>query len=430
MDVMDDGDRTIVRPAYASCIAPITVFLVWLLASSAFADSPQWRGPDRDGRYAETGLLQSWPEGGPPLLWVHEGLGKGAATPAVVDGVIYVPGMPDRGTGYLFAVNADGSRKWAAPYGEESTVLQAPGPRSTPTIAGELGYLMTGKGAVVCFRTADGTVAWSVDTLERFDGEQLLWNIAESVVVDDDRVYCTPGGDGASLAALDRFTGETVWRSEALSDKSGHCSAILIRHNDRPLLVTMTGDHVVGLNPENGALLWKHEHATRFDIHAVTPVYADGMIYYTSGNNAGGGMLLLSDDGASVTPHWTDRNLDSYHHGVVVHEGYIYGTPHRAGRGLVCLELKTGRLMWQSREVGRGAIVYADNRLYLYEGPKGGVVHLIEPSPEGFKGAGEVEIAHGTDRHWAHPVISNGVMYIRHGDALMAYDVRARSPQP
>jgi len=396
-----------------------------LLASVAHgADSPQFRGPDRDGIFPETGLLKTWPEGGPPVIWVAEGLGGGYASVTVVGGRVYVPGMYNGDQGRITTLDLDGNVVGTIDYGKETLDKRAPGPRSTVTIEEDRAYVMSGFGVVTCFNPTSGDTLWQVDTLGRFGGKNITWSIAESLLIDRGNVICTPGGKDASVVALDKMTGETVWTSQGLSDLSAYCSPDVIEHGGRRIILTMTAKYVVGLDADSGEVLWKHGHETDYDIHAVTPVYADGMLYYTAGYGSGGGMLELSEDGASVTPKWRDDNLDCQHHGVILIDGYLYGAGHKSNR-LLCIELKSGKVMWETRDVKQGVVVYADGMLYVYEGPKRGIVSLVKATPDGFERSGSFTVTQGADNHWAHPTIANGRLYIRHGDVLIAYDITA-----
>ncbi|MBN2308204.1 MAG: PQQ-like beta-propeller repeat protein [Candidatus Hydrogenedentes bacterium] len=386
-------------------------------------DSPQFRGPNRDGKYAETGLLKEWPEGGPPVAWRATGLGQGYASPSIVGDRIYLPGTQGA-TGCLFVLDLDGNILRSAPYGPETQDKQAPGPRSTPTIDGDRLYLLSGLGVITCFQLPDCAILWQVDILERFQGKQITWTLAESLLIDGDRVICTPGGPDAAVAALDKQTGATVWTSTGFSEPSAYCSPDAFDMDGRRLLVTMTAKSVVGLDAATGQVLWTHPHETDYDIHAVTPVAAGRMLYYTAGYGSGGGMLRLAPDGSSVTPVWTDANLDCQHHGVALLDGYLYGTGHK-NSALICLELETGRLMWSTKDVRQGVVVYADGMLYVYEGPRRGMVSLVKATPDGFTRAGAFEVTDGDGNHWAHPVIAGRRLYIRHGDVLLAYAIAA-----
>jgi outer membrane protein assembly factor BamB len=407
-------------------MALVAALALTLAGLAGADDSPQFRGPNRDGKFPENGLLKAWPEGGPPVAWVAEGIGDGYASPSIVGDTVYVPGMLDGDQGFLFVLDTSGNIKKKVPYGKETEVKQAPGSRSAPTIDGDRLYLISGFGVVTCFQLPSCDILWQVDAMERFNGQNITWFIAESLLIDGDRLICTPGGPDASVVALDKMTGDTVWTSKGLSEPSAYCSPDVFELGGRRLIVTMTAKLVVGLDAETGEVLWTHEHETDYDIHAVTPVFADGMLYYTAGYKSGGGMLQLSADGSSVTPVWRDKTLDCQHHGVVLLDGYIYGTSHGSGRDLICLELKSGKVMWTTdKAIRQGVVIYADGMLYVYEGPKEGVISLVKATPDGFERTGSFTVTQGTDKHWTHPAIANGVLYVRRGDALIAYNIAA-----
>jgi outer membrane protein assembly factor BamB len=375
--------------------------------------------------FRETGLLKEWPRGGPPVAWVAKGLGKGYSSVSVVNGTIYATGKAADGQGYVYLLDLEGNIKNRISYGKETDEAQAPASRSTPTIDGERAYVISALGVVSCFQIPDMTRLWEVDMMKRFGAELSTWHIAESVLIDENRLICTPGGPDASVVALDKLTGETIWTSKGLSDIASYCSADTAEHGGRRLILTMTAKYVVGLDAATGELLWKHWHETEYDIHAVAPLYHDGLVFYTGGYGSGSGVLELSPDATSITPTWKDKTLDCQHHGVVFHEGYIYGTGHETSE-LICLEMKTGKIMWRTRQVRQGATVFADGMLYVYEGPKRGIVSLIKATPAGYERTGSFKVTEGTLNHWAHPTIAGGRLYIRHGDALIAYDITAR----
>jgi outer membrane protein assembly factor BamB len=400
-------------------IATMAVPMAWA------ADSPQFRGANRDGKSADTGLLKTWPEGGPAVAWTTTGIGKGYSSASVVGDKIYISGMDAKEQAAIHILDLDGKILKSISFGKETQDQKAQGPRSTPTIDGNRIYTLSSFGDLHCFELPAGKALWAVNVLEAFGGKKIGWDLAESVLIDGNKAIVMSGGPDASLVALDKMTGKTIWTSKGLSDKASHCSADIIEHNGNRILVTETAKLVVGLNPETGALLWTHPHETPYDVHAVTPVYADGMLYYSGGYKSGGGALTLSEDGSSFTQAWLDtETLDIQHHGVVLQDGYLYGTGHGLHKGLACLELKTGKVMWKTREVTQGGIIYADGMLYIYEGPKVGLVRLVKASPKGFELAGTITVSQGTEKHWAHPAIANGRLYVRHGDALVAYKIK------
>ncbi|NUM55816.1 MAG: PQQ-binding-like beta-propeller repeat protein [Candidatus Hydrogenedentes bacterium] len=398
-----------------------------VIATCAVAgESPQFRGPNRDGVFAdETGLLKSWPEGGPKKLWVAAGIGRGYSSVSVAGGKIYVTGMRDDETGVLSIFDLSGKLERTIPYGKETMEKQAPGARSTPTLDGERVYFLSGIGVLYCIDLTAGKAIWDVNILERFGGALPMWHIAESVLIDGNNVICTPGGKEGRLAALNKMTGDTVWTTTGFEDTASYCSPAIFTHNGRRILTTATAATIVGAEPDTGKLLWAFAHKGPYDIHAVTPIYKDGGLYYVAGDGFGGGMLRLSEDGASVTPTWENKSLDCVHSGVVLVDGHLYGTGYRADAALECLEFDTGAVKWSAPEIQEGIVVYADGMLYVYEGPKKGLVSLVKAQPSGFERTGSFEITDGgDDKHWAHPTVANGVLYIRHGDAVIAYELK------
>ncbi len=390
---------------------------------------PQWQGPDRDAISKETGLLKKWPDGGPKLIWSANDLGGGFSSVSIADGCIYVTGFKGE-QGVLTAMDLDGNRKWQKPYGLEWASSRA-GSRTTPTIDGGRAYTFSGVGIISCLDTTSGEKKWSVDTLEKFGGKNLRWGMAESVLIDGDKVICTPGGKDASVVALDKMTGETIWTSKGLSEKSAFCSGILVERGQKRLFVTMLSKSVVGINVDDGRVLWadpysEYQSKPRGN-NPVTPVYHDGNIYATSGYNNGGVMLELSEDGKNVTRKWVDETLDVHHGGVVLVDGYIYGSNWNSNsRGdWVCLDFSSGKVMYEHKWNGnKGSIAYADEMLYCYD-ENTGTIALVKPSPKGFDIVSSFDVSLGADEHWAHPVILDGRLYIRHGDALMVYDIKA-----
>ena len=407
-------------------VATLIVVCALVIAAQG-ADSPRFRGPAGDGVFAETGLLKQWPEGGPKLAWSKTGLGLGYSSALVVDGTVYITGMDEKKQGHLFAFGLDGSLKWKVAYGPElgKTGPAPGGTRGTPTIDGDRIFLMTGFAKLVILDKAQGQVLKTIDLLERFGAGQAKFGFAECVLVDGQKVICTPGGPDASLVALDRNTGETLWKTEGLSQPAGYGSVRLIRHNGKKLIVTMLEKVVVGIDPDTGKVLWQYDFPNRFGVLPNPPLYANGMLYVCGGGGTGGTLLALADDATSVTEEWKDRTLDCQMQGTVLVDGCIYGTAQSGNRGLVCLDWKTGQPKWNAGSVKQGAVVAADGMLYVYG--QDGTMYLVKPSAEAFEPVSQFAVSQGTAEHWAHPTIANGRLYIRHGDALMAYDVKSGS---
>lgn len=380
-----------------------------------------WRGPGRDGKYPETGLLKQWPEHGPKMLWAYEGLGKGFTSAIPYEGQVVVTGMEGE-TGFLYILSNQGKMLKKFPYGKE-IASNYPGTRSTPAIAGNLAYIATGLGKLVCLDLATGQEKWSRELFSEFDGSNIQWGFTENLVIDGDIVYCTPGGKKNNMVALNRLTGRLIWTSEGVGELSAYCSPLLIDHHGRKILVTMMEKHIMALDAATGRLLWTHPHANQRNIHPNSPIYHDGSIYCFSGYGMGGTKLKLNAEGTRVTEEWFNSSLDNQMGGAVLVNGYIYGSGNR-NRNWYCVDWKTGENRHESREIDIGTVIYADGMLYAYT--QRGEIALIKPLPGSFEIAGIARVELGSDQHWAHPVINNGILYVRHGNAIMAYDIKNR----
>jgi len=382
----------------------------------------QWRGPERNGKYPEKNLLKQWPSQGPDLVWSATGLGEGYSSPAVTSKGVYLTGMLE-GKGFLFAMDLKGKELWRTSYGPEWQGGHD-GARTTPTIVGDRIYIMSGKGKVVCLNTSDGKIAWEVDLIKTFDARNLKWGMTESLYVDGDRLFCTPGGRNAMMVILDRFSGKTIKIIQGNGEISAYASPTIISHNNKRLILTMTEGSVVGLDAETGEYLWRQKHKTKYDINPNTPLYHQGYIYAVSGYGTGGQLLKLSPDGKKVEQIWSDETLDSQMGAVVLVNDHIYGSGHQ-NKGWHCIEWKTGKVKYTAKELGnKGNIIFAEGLLYCYA--ENGEVGLVRPNPQKFDLISSFEISEGSGPHWAHPVIANGQLYVRHGDVLQVYDIKSK----
>jgi outer membrane protein assembly factor BamB len=389
------------------------------------ADWPQWRGPNRDGKSSETGLMKSWPEEGPELLWSTNGIGKGWAPPSVAGNAIYVLGLVGSEE-VLFALALDGKLRWKTPCGAGWTKSNS-GSRCQPTVLKNRLYVVTSMVQVSCLDAADGRIVWSVDAMDKFGGVNRSYGNAESPLVVDDKVIVTAGGTNASIVALNKDSGETVWTTEGLSVPASYCSPILVERGGLKILVTMIKDGLIGVDAGDGSVLWRAVHHNKYDNHMVSPVFEGGLLYFTSGYGAGGQMFSLSDDGRTITKLWKELKPDTMHGGLVFKDGYIYGssyTPQGGGGQWICLEAKTGKVAYQKPWVKSGAVTYADGHLYCYG--EDGRVALVPASPDAETPAGVFTVTQGTGSHCAHPVVSGGRLYIRRGEVLMAYGISNR----
>ncbi len=406
----------------------LTCLTFVLLAGTAPADDwPQWRGPQRDGLSRETGLLQSWPEAGPKQLWVSREVGLGYSGMAVVGDTLYTLGA-EQDNEFLAALNvADGSVKWKVSLGPVLSNGWGDGPRSTPTVDGDHVFALSGPGQLACV-TLGGELVWTKHLVDDLGGRVPNWGYTESVLVDGDKVVCTPGGNQGTLAALKRESGDVLWRSEDLTDGAQYSSVIAIDHGGIHQYVQLTQEDVFGVKADDGGLVWSSEWPGKTAV-IPTPVYHDGYIYITSGYGVGCKLVKL-DDQNQVSDVYFEKLMKNHHGGVVLVDGKIYG--YSDGGGWLCHDFLTGELLWNERsEVGKGALTYADNRLYL-QGESSGEIALIAPSPEGWQVHGrftldpQSEQRNPKGRIWTHPTVANGRLYLRDQELLHCYDISAR----
>ncbi len=398
----------------------IAVITFGIINFSSFAQVPtKWRGPHGNGIYNETGLLTKWPDSGPEIMWHFDNLGEGFSSPVFANNMIYVSGGKDE-KGFISALDKNGNLLWEKEYGKEF-FESYPGVRSSPTVVGDLLYIYSGYGVLTCMDSNNGAIKWQKDLLNDFDGQNIRWGVTETVVVDGDNVFVTPGGKKNNVIALNRFNGNLVWSSEGLGETSAYCTPLLIELPARKLLVTHTADHLIGLDAANGKLLWSYPHPNRWSVHANTPIYEDGGLFCFSGYGQGGEKLELSADGSSVKEVWKSEKLDSRIGGMVMVNGYLYGSGDTS-REWRCVDWKTGDEKYVSKDLTKGVVIYADGMLYCYS--ERGELALVKATPEKFDLISRTKVELGTAQHWAHPVIDNGVLYVRHGSVLIAYKIK------
>ncbi len=402
-----------------------TMWLIPLLffaeCSPAKEDPSQWRGPGRQGIYYEEGLLNEWPEESPGLMWSFEGLGDGHSSVVVGNDRIFVTGMTDT-LGVLFSFDKAGSLLWKKQYGPEWHISYG-GTRSTPVIVDGLIYLESGQGTVYCFDMFSGEIVWHLDLFGKFNAENIMWGKAETLLVDGDRLICTPGGMENNVVALDRFTGETVWTSKGFGEPAAYCSPVLVEHNDTRIVVTMTATSVIGVDADTGEFFWRVEQQQSNKIHANSPVYSDGIIYCSSAkarDNDGLLALKLSDDGKKVEKLWRNRSFTNLMGGIIILDGIIYGGKYLS-KEWYAIDPSDGKMNLLYDKLSAGVIIYADGLFYCYG--EDGTLSLVRMTPGSFDIRGSFSVPLGTGQHWAHPVIHNKRLYVRHGDALMVYDI-------
>jgi outer membrane protein assembly factor BamB len=393
------------------------VFMAALTVSAQ--ENIQWRGTDRSGIYHETGLLSSWPEGGPALLWHYDGLGDGHSSVAIDSDKIYLTGMTDS-TGHIYVFDFDGKLVARQAYGPEWDESYE-GPRGTITVSGGRLYLVSGRGELYCYDQSSLNLVWKKNLLGQFDASNITWGINEAPLVVGNMVIATPGGKRYNVVALNRENGELIWSCEGEGDQSAYCSPLYIADQEVPQIVTLTANHVIGIEASTGKKLWSFPNANRHSVHANTPVYGNGMILCTSGYGRGSTMLRLTDGGRSVEQVWFAKELDNRIGAMVKVGDYAYGSGDN-NRFWFCVDWNTGEIKYQERGQAMGNVIANNDMLYCYT-DRGDVI-LAKATPEKFDIAGLFRVTLGTAQHWAHPVIYGGVLYVRHGNTLMAYKIR------
>lgn len=395
------------------------IFIAILLCYNVYTQEIfQWRGENRDGIYSETDLLKEWPDKGPAMLWHYDSLGRGHSSAAISKSMVYTAGTFN-GLGYLFAFDYNGVLKWKKEYGEE-WVESWEGVRTTPLIYDGKLYLMSGYGKVVCFNAKSGDIDWSVDLLKVYDGRNLKWGMTENLLIDGHKLFCVPGGVDANVIALDRNTGKLIWKSKGNGEKSAYCSPMIIKLEKQQIFVTMTEKSILGIDASDGKLLWKHDQPNKYFVHANTPIYHNGYLYCVSGYGKGGVMLKLSENGESVTEVWRNSSLDNRMGGVVLVDGRLYGSADKT-REWKCLDWKTGKELFTNDMMSKGNTIYSDGMLYCYG--EDGTVGLVKIEESKFNLISSFDVTYGLKQHWAHLVIHNKKLYVRHGGSLMVYSI-------
>lgn len=407
-------------------------FILFAFICTSNAQLVQWRGPNRDGNFPETGLLKSWPENGPELILEVEKIGKGWSSPILDGNMIYTTGMIDT-LDYLSAIDLQGNIKWQVPYGR-SWDKSFPDTRSTATVEGDRIYVFSGTGRLSCLEKTTGKEIWAVEVDKDFECEYHVWGNSETPLIVDDKIICTPGGKKTSVVAFDKMTGKLAWQSKSLGGVRAYASATIYEYKNFRYILAVIGTDLIALVPETGEIAWNY---TYFDpnvwkwqdngmIWTNTPVFKDDQIFLTIGYDYKAKMLKMAPDGKSVSEVFTDSIFDNHHHGVILHDGYLYGsnwTDNKRGKW-VCMNWDTGEIMYENEWDTKGAMIMSDGLLYCYN--EKGSVGIVKPNPDGFKVISEFKITEGAGPHWAHPFIADGKLFIRHGDVLMVYDIKEK----
>jgi outer membrane protein assembly factor BamB len=407
----------------------VTWILFFNVAAGRLAahDWPQWRGPHRDDVSQETGLLKQWPDGGPKLAWEAKGLGGGYSTPSVAQGRVFGSGYLNQKEVVWALDEKTGQRLWATETGSAyKNMGYEDGPRSTPTVDGELLYALGGGGRLVCLTSPQGKLVWKREFREEFGGRMMSgWGFSESVLVDGDNLVCTPGALKGTVLALNKKTGAVVWQSREFKDKAAYASLVPVDYGGVRQYVVLTDASVAGVAAKDGRLLWRVDRPGSTAVIA-TPIFYEGLVYVTSSYDVGCNLFKVTaaDGRFSADQVYANKVMVNHHGGVVRLREYLYGFSDRGN--WICQNIKTGQEVWRHKGVGKGSITYADGHLYLRSEGGRGTVALIEASPDGYEEKGRFDQPDRSRKNsWPHPVVANGKLYLRDQDVLLCYDVQA-----
>jgi outer membrane protein assembly factor BamB len=394
-------------------------------------DWPYFHGPNRNNLSNEKGLMQSWPQDGPEMLWTASGIGHGFSSVSIADGRIFTAGMIDKQT-YVTALDMNGKQLWQRLNGQswqaserQPWAVPHAGSRGTPSIHENTVYHLSEMGQLTAFDVRTGQEKWNKNLLKTFKAERPKYGLSESLLIYGNTIICCPGGADGSVAALDKNTGRTLWMNNKINDPVGYSSPIVAHIDGIEQVITMSAERIFSFEPDNGRILWEYPFGNERNNSATDVIVKDGLVYASTGY--GGGSILLrpkqqADGEFSVEQVWKSELLDNHHGGVLFLDGYLYGSGHNA-RGWFCLDFKTGSKMWQ--EPGKGSLTFADGRLYCLD--EKGKMSLVKASHESWEEISSFQPPKGGRGYfWAHPVVCGGRLYVRHSDKLFAYNIRGK----
>ncbi|HPP51944.1 MAG TPA: PQQ-like beta-propeller repeat protein, partial [Thermoguttaceae bacterium] len=369
---------------------------------------PRFHGPDGRNYASDTGLLRQWPKEGPKLLWSAKKLGHGYSSVTVADGLIFTAGNIKDQT-VITALDLKGNIRWQQPNGPAWT-QDMPGTRGTPTYDNGRLYHESPLGELVCLEAATGKPIWRRNILKEFEGENIQWALAESVLIDGDRLICCPGGKKGAVVALNKHTGKLVWASPSVGARASYASPMLAEHQGVRMILTMNEKGLLAVHADTGQLLFEYPHKTPYDVNAFSPMYHEGHIFFSTGYGAGSVLVKVIGKGKQlrVEKVWDSKALDNHHGGVVLVDGFLYGSAY--GGPFVCLDWKTGKQQWKERAVAKGSLTWADGMLYCLSERRN--VYLVRPNPEKLEVVSEFTLPSGGEGpSWAHPVVCGGRLY-------------------
>lgn len=406
-------------------------FCILFFASSSDAqEAGEWHsfhGMDRTNKSAETGLLKTWPENGPALKWTASGLGEGYSSVSIADGNIYTSGTKS-GETFVYCLDLNGSLVWERPNGKAwstqmSHASSYTGSRSTPTYDNGIVYHLGETGRLAAFHAKTGEELWFSDLMNRFNVSETEYGYSESVMIDGDHLYVRPAGKTGFQVCLNKSNSELIWANNEIPGVEGYSSPVLMEFGSHKQLINASSDGYYSVDTKTGELLWFVNWKNRNGLNVPDVIVHDNYVFISSGYGIGCMLIKLTiEDETIVTEKvWQSELMDNHHGGVIFHNGYLYGSGTNS-RGWFCLDFMTGKQMWKAEGHGKGSLTYAEEMLYTLD--ERGIMKLVPATPDSSSTAGEFEVPEGgKGMYWAHPVVCEKTLYIRHADKLFAYSI-------
>jgi len=409
--------------------------IVMAAACSSAADWPQYLGPNRDAISDEKGLLRSWPEGGPKVLWtISVGAGYGGA--AVSEGKVYILDREGDQKDLLRCLDLNtGAEEWSYAYDAPGRV-QHPGSRSTPTIDGNYVYTCGSFGDVYCFDKNTHKPVWSENVWKDFDkGNGPTWAISQNPLIYGDSLILASQTPKAGLVAYDKLTGQVKWASPALPGRVGYASPKIVKigGDDHVVMVTAgprggMGGAVLGMDPRTGKTLWTYEGwSCLIPVPNVTEI-GNGRLFITGGYKAGSAMIKIekAGDSCTVTEVYKTADFGTHVHPAILYNGHLYGhcSTNETKDGMVCMDLD-GKVKWKTGNAplfDKGGMLLADGLILTVDGREG-ILYLIEPDPAGFKALASAKLL-GPPECWGPLALTDGKLLIRDQKQMKCVVVR------
>lgn len=409
----------------------ILFVLCALCALTANAQLVSFRGENRCGIFKnEKGLMKQWQAEGPKKLWVVNDAGKGNSSAIVQGGHIYTSGLTeDEQEEQVSCYNLDGTQVWQVVFGKAWTKSYQE-TRCSPVLDDDRIYIISGMGEVVCMNKVDGKIIWKLDYWKKYNLTPNDQGICEQPLIDGDKIVFNTCGKDVTLVALNKMTGDVIWEAPSFGDPAMYIPCSIIEWNGHKQYFSATSEHIFGVDAETGKMIWndsrwKPEYNQWINSMINTPVFYEGYLFVSMGDGFGCTMYKMADDLSSVELLWKNKDVDIYIGGMIEIDGVVYGSTGNKNMW-AAIDIKSGEVKYLSKWEGgkaRGSLIMADNMFYMFD-ERRGFMGLANINPEKLDVVSEFRVTDGAGACFSHPSIYDGVLYVRHGTALVAYDIK------